>query len=185
MKETTTETNKLWEETEKLDIVLDAALSNTEHKSSRHEQKITGAISRVLYFDAELSRFMIKNPILDDEMILVSRTTVHVDKAAIGKEVLVTFDGGNVSAPIITGVIDSINLNPSPDDVGITKSATLDNEKSDNEKLVLSAEKQIVLKCGESSITLTKEGKVLIKGKFLSSRSSGVNRIKGGSVSIN
>ena len=42
-----------------------------------------------------------------------------------------------------------------------------------------------MLRCGKASITLTREGKVLIKGAYLSSRSSGVNRIKGGSVQIN
>ena len=42
-----------------------------------------------------------------------------------------------------------------------------------------------VLVRGKASITLTREGKVLIRGTYLSSRSSGVNRIKGGSVQIN
>ena len=44
---------------------------------------------------------------------------------------------------------------------------------------------QLVLRCGKASITLTKAGKVLIQGTYLSSRSSGVNRIKGGSVQLN
>ena len=55
----------------------------------------------------------------------------------------------------------------------------------DGERLEFSAEREIVLRCGKASITLTREGKVLIKGAYLSSRSSGVNRIKGGSVQIN
>lgn len=55
----------------------------------------------------------------------------------------------------------------------------------DDERLVLSAEKEIVLRCGRSSITLTRAGKVLIRGRYLLSRSAGVNRIKGGSVQIN
>ena len=41
------------------------------------------------------------------------------------------------------------------------------------------------LRCGKASITLTRAGKVLIRGAYLLSRSSGVNRIKGGSVQIN
>ena len=49
----------------------------------------------------------------------------------------------------------------------------------------ITAEKEIVLKCGKASITLTKAGKVIIRGTYLLNRSSGVNRIKGGSVQIN
>jgi hypothetical protein len=41
------------------------------------------------------------------------------------------------------------------------------------------------LRCGKSSITLTRAGKVLIEGEYISSRSSGVNRIKGGSIQLN
>src|SRR5258708_5480867 len=43
----------------------------------------------------------------------------------------------------------------------------------------------VVLECGHASITLTSAGKVLIRGAYLSSRSSGVHRIKGASVDIN
>jgi hypothetical protein len=55
----------------------------------------------------------------------------------------------------------------------------------DGERLVFTAKKEIVLRCGKASITLTRSGKVLIRGAYLLSRSSGVNRIKGGSVQIN
>ena len=51
--------------------------------------------------------------------------------------------------------------------------------------MVLKAQQEIVLECGKASITLTRAGKVLIRGAYLLSRSSGVNRIKGGSVQIN
>ncbi len=44
---------------------------------------------------------------------------------------------------------------------------------------------QIVLRCGKASITLTKEGKVILQGAYVSNQSSGVLRLKGGSVQIN
>ena len=49
----------------------------------------------------------------------------------------------------------------------------------------LHARKEIVLKCGKSSITMTRAGKVIIRGTYISTKSSGANRIKGGSVQIN
>ena len=39
--------------------------------------------------------------------------------------------------------------------------------------------------CGKASLLMTKEGKVVIYGTYISSRSTGVHRIKGGSVEIN
>jgi hypothetical protein len=53
------------------------------------------------------------------------------------------------------------------------------------EEVLVSAAKQLTLRCGESSITLTAAGKIIIRGKYIVSRSSGVHRIKGGSVQIN
>jgi hypothetical protein len=57
--------------------------------------------------------------------------------------------------------------------------------EADGERLVVSAREQLVLRCGKASITLTRAGRVIIRGESLLSRSSGVNRIKGGSVQIN
>jgi hypothetical protein len=51
--------------------------------------------------------------------------------------------------------------------------------------LVLTADEDITIRCGQSSITLTAAGKIIIRGKYIVSRSSGVQRIKGGSVQIN
>lgn len=53
------------------------------------------------------------------------------------------------------------------------------------EKLTLEAGKEIVIKCGEGTITVSADGKIAIKGTHLLSRAKGINKIKGGSVAIN
>jgi len=53
------------------------------------------------------------------------------------------------------------------------------------EQLLFSARTDIMFKCGEASIMLTRAGKVLIRGQYVLSRSGGVNAIKGGTVQIN
>ena len=53
------------------------------------------------------------------------------------------------------------------------------------DEIVIEARKNLTLKCGEGSITLREDGKVLIKGKDLVSRAQRMNRVKGGAVSIN
>ena len=55
----------------------------------------------------------------------------------------------------------------------------------DGQRLVVTAKEQLVLRCGKASITLTSAGKVLVQGTYLSNRSTGVLRLKGGSVQIN
>lgn len=47
------------------------------------------------------------------------------------------------------------------------------------------AKAKIELRCGKSSLTMDREGKVIIKGAQLVSRASGVNKIKGAAVKIN
>jgi hypothetical protein len=42
-----------------------------------------------------------------------------------------------------------------------------------------------VLRCGKTSITRTKAGKVVIEGTYLSNKSTRANRIKGGSIQLN
>ena len=51
--------------------------------------------------------------------------------------------------------------------------------------VVLNGAKQVELRCGQASIVLTAAGKILIKGTYVMSRSSGANRIKGAFVDIN
>jgi hypothetical protein len=53
------------------------------------------------------------------------------------------------------------------------------------ETLVFAAEEEIRLVCGKSSITLTRNGRVVVKGVEIVSRGTRTNKIKGGSVSIN
>jgi hypothetical protein len=57
--------------------------------------------------------------------------------------------------------------------------------KVDGKRIFIEGQEEITLSCGEASITLTKAGKILLRGTYLQSRSSGVNRILGGSVQVN
>jgi hypothetical protein len=53
------------------------------------------------------------------------------------------------------------------------------------ERLTFTAAREIVLQCGRASIVLTRAGKVLVRGAYVSLRSSGMQRITGASVQIN
>lgn len=55
----------------------------------------------------------------------------------------------------------------------------------DGKRLVIEGYDEIELRCGEATITLRRNGKIIISGARVETRSRGVNRIKGGSVKIN
>jgi len=103
-----------------------------------------------------------------------ARSTVALAGTDVGRDLAVSFEQGDPGRPIVLGKLWQPDV-PSQ----VTQSSV------DGERLVLAANKEIVLQCGEASLTLTRAGKVLIRGAYVSSRASGVNRIKGGAVQIN
>ncbi len=114
---------------------------------------------------------------------LPARSTGNVDSAAVGSAVALLFEDGDLARPIIVGMIHGAEatLSAAP----ASSSPWKVEASADGERVTLTAEKEIEFRCGKASITLTRAGKVLIRGAYLLSRSSGVNRIKGGSVQIN
>jgi hypothetical protein len=106
-------------------------------------------------------------------------TIVDLHGMHIGRQVALTFENGDLTRPMILGLVRQSQGWPLPRQQGHVE------VDADGERLMVSAQEQLVLRCGKASITLTKAGKVLIQGAYVSNRSSGVIRIKGGSVQIN
>jgi hypothetical protein len=117
---------------------------------------------------------------------LSARSTVQATKDDCGREVALMFEEGNPERPIIMGFIqhaESVAKTlrhkiPPMEDRAVTI-------RVDEKRLTITAEKEIVIQCGKASIILSQDGKVLVRGTYLSSRSSGPNLIKGGSVQLN
>jgi Domain of unknown function (DUF6484) len=112
--------------------------------------------------------------------VLAARTTVTLRRAMVGQAVLVVFEDGDLARPIIIGVIEPHPLHEPPTQHGVPV-----NVQADGERHTIQAEREIVLRCGDASITLTRAGKVIIQGTHILSRSSGYNRIKGAAIDIN
>lgn len=108
-----------------------------------------------------------------------ARSVVDLHGPHIGQPVVLMFESGDPSRPIVMGVLRQRDGWPA------AETPTQVQVEADGERLIVSAAEQLVLRCGKASITLTKAGKVLIQGSYVSSRSTGVNRIKGGSVQLN
>jgi len=113
--------------------------------------------------------------------VVLARTTVPLLREVIGSDVVVLCEQGNPRRPIIMGIISS---RPSYS-VDSRRQSNMVSIQADEDRYVISAEREIVLRCGDSSITLTRAGKVIIKGNYILSRSTGYNKIKGAAVDIN
>jgi hypothetical protein len=104
--------------------------------------------------------------------------------AANHREVLVVFEAERSDQPIIVGLLD-----PQPSKAPVPETEAdapaLKEARVDGRRVVFEAEDEIELRCGEASIILRRNGRVVIRGAYVETRSRGVNRIKGGSVQIN
>lgn len=159
-----------------------ASLSPAQSELGTAQGKIIGVvIGRLVGFDAS-NRFLVRCTNIPTQEPLVAVAMVALGRQDIDREVALSFIEGNPYQPVILGLLH-VAAQPSPK-AGEQEPNTV-RVRRDHEQLVLSAEREIVLRCGESSITLTKEGKITIRGKHLLSRAEGVNRIKGGAVQIN
>ena len=55
----------------------------------------------------------------------------------------------------------------------------------DGRRVRIIAKDEIVLECGQASVTLRRNGRIIIRGTYVETHSEGTNRIKGGQVRIN
>jgi len=158
-----------------------------EPKAEETDQRIEGiVIGRLVKAETgESARPIVEFPGFPDLGHLPAIATVSLRQEDEGRDVALTFEAGDPQKPILLGIIhgpEEHRLKIPEGDLDGHEDITVER---DGERLVLSAEKEIVLQCGKSSITLTRAGKVIIRGTYVLSRSSGVNRIKGGSVQLN
>lgn len=103
---------------------------------------------------------------------LLINTSVRVIRRATeeGYPVALIFENGDPSLPLLVGIVQAPNGREA---------------QVDGERIVLTGEEEIELRCGEASISLRKNGKLVIRGAYVETRAKGTNRIKGGSVQIN
>ena len=139
----------------------------------------TPALGELAAVASDGTRPLVRFPV-GGEAAIPARSTVDLHGAQAGACVVLVFEGGDPARPIITGVLrDDRGGWPQP---APPAQVQID---ADGQHMVVSARERLVLRCGQASITLTRAGKVLIEGAYVSSRSAGVNRIKGGSVQLN
>jgi hypothetical protein len=92
--------------------------------------------------------------------------------------VVLVFENGNPRLPIVIGLIEKQPLSK-------PTSAPAIEADVDGRRVRVVGQDEIVLQCGKASVTLRRNGRVLIRGTYVETQSEGTNRIKGGQVQIN
>jgi len=103
-------------------------------------------------------------------------STVRLGAEDEGAPVAVAYENGGQGRLVIVGRAQARVAGPD----AASRTAVVDGER-----VVMQADRELELRCGDASIVLTRAGKVLIKGNFVLTRSRGANKIKGAYVDIN
>lgn len=166
------------EAAELLELVL-AAHQQRESEGQALCERIDGiVVGRLLGFDAQ------KQPRVTfagcpEEEGRVATSAPRLTPRDIDREFALMFQEGDPQKPMIIGPM----VSPLKREQGVFRP---DGEVlCDGEKVEVHAERELVLRCGKASITLTRAGKILLRGAYVSTRATGVNRVQGGSVQIN
>lgn len=162
-----------------LEQFLGAQTANESSPSSAAIQQVGGALTGILVGLVDSVTPLVTYPGQPGTAAIRARSITDLHAAHVGRQVMLIFDRGNPQAPIILGCLREERERLAPEETGQIE------VDADGQRMIVSVKEQLVLRCGQASITLTRAGKVLIQGNYVCSRSSGVNRIKGGSVQIN
>ena len=123
--------------------------------------------------------------------LAVPVTREQLDAAIANRQqAVVVFERGDRTRPIVMGFIEPIPVatptpTPAPEPSSAPGAAPILEADVDGKRVRVTAQDEIVLQCGPASVTLRRNGRVIIRGTYIETRSDGTNRIKGGQVQIN
>ncbi len=147
----------------KEDKVLDSVAARTsaqaEQKSKLYPYTLVGTIEKVFNNGTAKVIFDLE----EHQYGYMAITTHPLKREDENKKCVLTFNKGDISQPIITGIVQPTHTEPA----------------------VISSEEGIVLECGETRIVLDPDGTLELKARYIHSQAYGPYRIKGASVKIN
>ncbi|MDR2093706.1 MAG: DUF6484 domain-containing protein [Azoarcus sp.] len=104
---------------------------------------------------------------------------VRLQTQDLGRRVALGFENGSIHCPIVLGLLAETAAT-----VQITGAPTVDIERHPGHT-VIEAEGELELRCGEAVILLQADGRIQLRGTYITSHASASQRIRGGSVQIN
>ncbi|MDG4900191.1 MULTISPECIES: DUF6484 domain-containing protein [unclassified Mesorhizobium] len=108
------------------------------------------------------------------ETAVAARSLAELTSDMIGAEVALLFQDGDPGRPLIVGrIIDPAHRSNVPHII------------RDGERMRITANERLELRCGKATIIMEKDGHITIRGTYVTSHASAANRIRGGSVNLN
>ncbi len=108
------------------------------------------------------------------ETAIAARSLTELASDEIGAEVALLFQDGDPGRPLVVGrIVEPVRMVSSPQ---ITR---------DGERVCIVGEERIELRCGEATILMEKDGRIIIRGTYVTTQASATNRIRGGSIDLN
>lgn len=102
-----------------------------------------------------------------------------------GASAVLVFENGDPALPIIVGLVQTASRSADVAHNDAPEAPQVLEADVDGKRVRITAQDEIVLECGSASITLRRNGRVVVRGTYIESYSDGTNRIKGGQVRIN
>ena len=118
---------------------------------------------------------------------LACRATRERIETAIAnrQQAVVLFENGDRTKPLIVGFIETLEPQAPAPHAEVSEGMPFIEADVDGRRVRVTAQDEIVLQCGSASVTLRRNGRVVIRGTYVETHSEGTNRIKGGQVQIN
>ncbi len=117
-------------------------------------------------------------PDIPDQAAVAAETTVDLHAHHIGQRVVVLLPSAPAQRGVVIGVVSPSGwpLDKPPQGVEVL---------ANGQRLVVSAQREVVLRCGQASLTLHEDGCIELRGTSILTHAQGANRIRGGSVQLN
>ncbi len=121
---------------------------------------------------------------------LPARVSAALDDAELegaardGQDAVLLFEDGDPERPILIALLRS----PTPLLDAALAGTLPEGERVarvDGRRVVVEGEEEVILRCGKASLTLRRDGKVVVRGVNVVSQAEQANKIRGGKVQIN
>ena len=95
----------------------------------------------------------------------------------VGRQCAITLTGGSQPIPLVLGQLQSAVI-------GLGRATEISVSEAEG-KIEIQSDREISFRCGEATFRMTSAGLVELRGNRVVSHSTGLNRIRGGSVKLN
>ncbi|RKH40292.1 hypothetical protein D7X12_21225 [Corallococcus sicarius] len=96
------------------------------------------------------------------------------------------FENGDPALPLVMGLIKAPSTTPLIDSILDDSLSRVPVEaRVDGKRVVIEGREEVVLRCGKASLTLRRDGQVVLRGVNVRTEAEQVQKIKGGKVQIN